>query len=67
MNKKLKRLYGKYLTIESEIRNELNKLEADECNCNDQEEINLVTDESEDVGIDKRCGNCGGIIWNREL
>jgi hypothetical protein len=68
MKKVIKKLYREYLNVEVKLRAELEKLGQDECNCEDSEEINLVNDNGGmDIGIDRRCGNCGGVIWDREI
>lgn len=67
MNKKLEDLVALYEKTAEKIRAEIDKLEGTECNCNDQEEINLVITENHDLGVDRLCGNCGGVIWDREL
>jgi len=67
MKKKLENLYNLYLNLEEQLKEELDKLGQDECNCDDQEEINYTDYEGDDIRVITRCGNCGGVIWNREI
>lgn len=67
MKNKLQDLVLLYEETESKIRAELALLGGDECNCEDEEEINLVNTDNNELGVDRFCGICGGVIWDREL
>lgn len=68
MKRQLRNLKNLYEKTEKAIRAQLEVLGSDECNCDNSEGICLVNDNGgADIGIDRRCGNCGGVIWDREI
>jgi len=69
MTSKLSKLIDRYYNIEKKIRGELDKLSEDECNCSmdNREEIDLVSNDNHEIGVNRYCCNCGGIIWDRAM
>jgi len=67
MTDKLFKLTKQYEWVVEEIKKEISKLEGTECNCDDTEEIDLVNTDGDTLGVDRLCGNCGGVICDREL
>jgi hypothetical protein len=68
MDKHLKGLITRRDKLDREIMLRLDALGEDECNCDSQEEVLYIQYNGQgDYGLERRCGCCGGVIWNREL
>jgi hypothetical protein len=69
MRKELEEKVIKYEKLAGEIRNDLVLYlgYGGECNCDDREEIDLISSREPERIIERWCGNCGGVIWDREL